>query len=680
LQTLPELLRKLVAALGIGAVAALIVVLLHAEGGLDTAELKAYDWRVRQTADRLGASHDIALIEITDASIRDLSQVFGHWPWPRLAYSYALDFLRRAPAKVVAIDLIFAEPDTVAQYDLNGDKVTGAESDRALADSVKASGNVVLLADAVSEGLVGGSDITSSATWRDPGYHLGPRIEERPVILPPLQPLRDAAAGLGHNFLVFDGDGPARRMPPFVRNGAHFLPSLGIAAALQAGGFKPEDVSLDGDAIRVRDRRIPLVPLQVKNARDPSKTHDQLTMLIDYRAPALPDGSSPYPRYELRHILKSEDLLLSGEKPLVDPVVFKDKIVFIGLKASGLGDVFVTPFGSTGRVPGIEVHASMADSLLANRFIRPASAASRIGALLVAATGVGLFSAFLPFTAAAAATAAVLSGWIWLTLGAFRQGLWLNLVEPVSAGAIALFAGTTYRYFVEDREKRKVRKLFSRYVSKDVYAELLAHPERAELGGVRREMSVLFSDIRGFTSVSEQGDAEAIVGQLNEYFATMVEVVFRHGGTVDKFVGDMVMALFGAPLDDVDHAEHAVETAVDMVQALGELNRRWAQEGRPQLDIGVGINSGDMIAGNIGSSSIMSYTVIGDNVNLGSRLESLNKEYRTRIIISDATRSSLKGDYLTRSLGDVIVKGKTRPVSIHEVVVPTPLVAREEHT
>jgi adenylate cyclase len=675
----PDPIRKLVAALGLGALAVLIVLGLDAAGSLDVAELKSYDWRMRLSADASSASRDIVLVEITDASIRDASPIFGHWPWPRLAFSSTVDFLHRAPARVVALDLLFTEPDTVAQYDLGGQKVSGAESDGALADSVKESGNVVLLADAVNDGLVGASDITSHATWRDPGYRLGPRIEQRPIILPPLQPLTDAAAGLGHNFLAYDDDGPARRMAPFVRTGDRFLPSLGIAAALEAGGFKPEDVSLEGDTIRVRDRRIPLVPLTVKNVANPSTTHDQLSMLIDYRAPVA-GNATPYQRYELRYILKSEGQLLNGEKPLIDPAVFKDKIVFIGLNASGLGDAFVTPYGSTTRLPGIQLHASMADSLLSNHFIRPASNASRILALSIVALCVGAFAAFLPFTSAAIGTAVVLGAWVWITVAEFRSGLWLNLVEPLTAGGVALFVGTAYQYFVEDREKRKVRKLFSRYVSKDVYAELLAHPERAELGGARRDMSVLFSDIRGFTNVTEQGEPEAIVGQLNEYFAKMVEVVFRHGGTVDKFVGDMVMALFGAPLDDDGHAEHAVRAAREMVEELGTLNRRWASEGRPQLDIGVGINSGEMIAGNIGSSSIMSYTVIGDNVNLGSRLESLNKEYRTRIIISDATRSRLTGSYETRPLGDVVVKGKTRPVSIHEVIVPDPIVKREEQT
>ena len=196
------------------------------------------------------------------------------------------------------------------------------------------------------------------------------------------------------------------------------------------------------------------------------------------------------------------------------------------------------------------------------------------------------------------------------------------------AALLAFVADLAWSYFVEGREKRRVKRLFSRYVSRDVYQRLLASPGDIGLGGERREMTVLFSDMRGFTTLSESGEAEDLVRQLNQYFTRMVEVVFAHRGTVDKFVGDMIMALYGAPLDDPDHADHAVQTALQMVDALQDLNRRWAIEGRAVLDIGIGINTGEMIAGNIGSDTIMSYTVIGDNVNLGARLESLNKELR----------------------------------------------------
>jgi len=248
--------------------------------------------------------------------------------------------------------------------------------------------------------------------------------------------------------------------------------------------------------------------------------------------------------------------------------------------------------------------------------------------------------------------------------------VWFAAAAPMGATAIALFAGTAWNYFVEGRDKRRIKQLFGRYVSKSVFDQLQANPAMAQLGGTRREMTVLFSDIRGFTAASENAAPESVVAQLNEYFTVMVRVLHAHRGTLDKFVGDMVMGLFGAPVDDPQHAEHAVAAAREMVRELARLNARWAAEGRAPLDIGIGINSGEMIAGNIGSEAIMSYTVIGDAVNLASRLESLNKDFHTRIIISDRTRKQLiRSDDVT-PLGDVTVKGRTQPVSIFEVRAP----------
>ena len=671
-------MRKGLAGLLIGVGAAAIVFALAYPGLLDTAELKLYDWRMRLAADPASVNRDIVLVEINDLSIRDLEPVAGRWPWPRVLQSNLIDFIARGKPRVIAYDVLLTE-QTKGTFPFLDHDWTGAQSDAALVHSVASAGNVILLANAVDPGT--GANETSTVRWPGPAYTLGPSIERRPLIVPPFRELSDAAAGLGHNFLAFDPDGPARRMPPFVRSGERYLPSLGIAAALKAGGFTPADVSLEGDAIRVRDRRIPLVRTRVRDAFQSDATHDQFSMLINFRAPAvLPNGERPYKTYEARTLLIAEDQIASEQKPLVDPSVFRDKIVFVGLSAAGLLDVFATPFGSDATMPGIQLHASMADSMLANRFIGMAPPWTRAASIVAAALAVGLISAFLPYSAAAAATALMLAGWTWFTVRAFHGGLWINLLQPVAAGAIALFMGTAYRYFVEDAEKRKMKRLFGRYVSRDVYAQLVAHPELAELGGRRRDMTVLFSDIRGFTAVTEKGNPEQLVAQLNEYFSRMVEIVFRHQGTVDKFVGDMVMALFGAPLDDAGHPEHAVQAAIDMVKELGALNASWRARGMAQLDIGIGINSGEMIAGNIGSSAIMSYTVIGDNVDLGARLESLNKDYKTRVIISDATRARLTNRYDVRPLGDVTVKGKSRAVAIYELKVPAPLVTSEEQT
>ncbi|HET7217983.1 MAG TPA: adenylate/guanylate cyclase domain-containing protein [Vicinamibacterales bacterium] len=673
-------MRKMIAGLAIGIGASALVAILAWPGWLERWEMQTYDWRVRTLADlRIARGQplvhpDIVLVEITDASMRDMAELVGRWPWPRAVHGMLIDYIARGKPKAIAVDLTFLENERESTYKFGDGQMTSADSDAALADAVRRAGNVIVLADAVDAGLVGGE--VDQKAWAAPPYRLGPAIEERPLITLPYPALAAASAAFGHNFIALDPDGPARRFPPFVRKGDRYMPLLGVAAALTGGGFQPEDVSLESGAIRIRDRRIPLVPVTVTDVNDRAKTHAQQTMLINYRAPSLVAGKRPYPAYEAALVLKSLGQIEVGEKPEIPAEAFAGKIVFVGLNASGLVDVFQTPFGA-GVMPGIQLHASIADSILSNRFIGPAPRWTATAATLAGAIAVGLMAAALSFWIAAGGSALLAMAWSAGALGAFDRGLWLSMASPLLAMAVALFAGTAYRYFVEDAEKRKVSRLFGRYVSRDVYKQLLANPALAELGGARREMSVLFSDLRGFTTITEKGNPEQLVQQLNEYFSRMVDVVFRNGGTVDKFVGDMVMALFGAPVDDVAHADAAVTSAVEMVRELGDLNRRWASEGKVQLDIGIGVNSGDMIAGNIGSSAIMSYTVIGDNVNLGARLESLNKDYRSRIIISDATRSRLRKSYELRPLGGVVVKGKTQPVEIYAVLAPSPLVPLE---
>ena len=597
----------------------------------------------------------------------------GRWPWPRAVHSTVIDYLAQAGAKVIAYDVLFTERDTRTGFAYGGDTWSGAESDGALVDSTKQAGTVVLLADANFAGMTGGAALPDEGPLPDAGYRLDARVEARPSILQPFAGLAQAARGLGHNLFVLDEDGPIRWVVPFVRAGGRDMPSLGVAAALAAEGVPPGEVTLDGRWLRLGRARMPLVERRVPGfVGQPAGT--SLRALIDYRGPAvLPDGKSrPYASYSFYHVVYSAEQALAGQKPDLDPALFRGKIVFIGITASGLADTFQTPFGATGTMPGIQIHASVADDILSNRFVRPAGGGALVASVAGVGLAVGLAGVYLAVPWAVAAAAAAGAGYLLLAVQLFRQGLWLNVTQPLLALGLALFGGVAFQYFVEGREKRRIKAIFGRYVSPAVYGRLLHDPALAQLGGSRREMTVLFSDIRGFTTATEKAQPEALVAQLNEHFTRMVRVIFEHRGTVDKFVGDMVMALFGAPLDDPDHADHAVSAALGMVAALGELNRTWAAEGRPPLAIGVGINTGEMIAGNIGSQQIMSYTVIGDAVNLGSRLESLNKEYGTRIIISDATRSRLAGRYELRPLGEVVVKGKTRAVGIFEVVCPEP--------
>jgi adenylate cyclase len=664
--------RRLLTGLAIGAVSAAVVagvdLAFDLAAGVDrnplhSIELKTYDWRLARTADPASARKDIALVEIDEYSLRNLEPQTGRWPWPRTVHAMLIDYLARGPAKVIAYDVVFAGADPRRDFAIGDSHLSGAESDQALVDSVKTAGSVVLPVDATYESgaeqdgaLPGGAGFAVDVSG----------AIERRVVFPPFGSLPQVAAGLGHNLFVIDADGVLRHTIPFVRSKDVAIPSLGLLSALRAENVSADAVHIEGDALRVGNRVLPLARHDTFNA-DGRQTYQR--GLIDFRGPPLLDDlkSRPYPSYSAFDLIKSETQLLADETPDVDPAVFKDKLVFVGVSATGLRDVFQTPFAG-GQMPGPQVHASVADDLLSNRFLAPVSRSARIFTVVSLALVAGVVAAWAPAWWATMGVAVLVASFIVFATRMFAVGYWWNVSQPFLASALALFGGVGYQYVVEGREKRKMKRLFGQYVSKDVYAQLVANPELARLGGQRREMTVLFSDIRGFTTVTERGEPEEIVGMLNEYFSRMVEIVFRHKGTVDKFVGDMVMALFNAPLDDPAHADHAVAAALDMIEQLHRLNAQWKVEGRfAELDIGIGINTGPMIAGNIGSDAIMSYTVIGDAVNLGARLESLNKQYGTRIIISDATRRSLSGRYTLKPLGDVVVKGKSQAVAIFEV-------------
>lgn len=582
------------------------------------------------------------LVWIDNDSIRRMEPLVGRWPWPRLVHAAAIDYLAAAGAKVIAYDILFAERD-LRKFMVGDTEWTGEESDAALVASTRKAGNVVHAAEASSDELI---DPSRAVADNLAAPALNVRIpspgcmQARPLVRPPFPALAQASRGIGHTLFTLDPDGPVRRIAPVVQVGERTIPSLALATTMAAGAVV--NVTAQADA-------------------------GQCAALVAWRGPAENPGGHPtFTSYSFYDLFYSQQQIIEGQKPGLDPALFKDRIVVVGGSGEGLTEAFTTPFPS-GEINGPEVHANVIDALLANRSLSRAPAWVTVAMTIAAAAAVAVagwyFNAWLT-GAVAAALAALLA---WQSLAFFARGTWLPLTVPGLALVFAFVGDLAWKYVVEGREKRQVKKLFSRYVSKDVYDRLVADPSLAALGGARRHMTVLFSDVRGFTAMSEQGSPEEVVAQLNEYFSRMVQVVFAHRGTVDKFVGDMVMALFGAPLDDDDHAEHAVQTALAMARALGELNAGWQAQGRPTLDIGIGINTGDMVAGNIGSDTIMSYTVIGDAVNLGARLESLNKDYGTRIIISEATRSRLKGRYDIYPLGDVVVKGKSKPVAIFEV-------------
>jgi adenylate cyclase len=383
-------------------------------------------------------------------------------------------------------------------------------------------------------------------------------------------------------------------------------------------------------------------------------TDENGQMLINYLGPGM-----TFPHYSISDILARK----------TPPGCFRDKIVLVGATAIGIYDLRNTPFSPV--YPGVEIHATVIDNALRNQFIHKPKwtriydcltillLGFFIGAVVPRISAVkGLLFALMLFT-----IHVLLSLWLFS-----HYRIWVSMVYPLLAGVLVYTCLTVYHYITEEREKKKIRSAFSYYVSSSVVSEMLKNPEKLKLGGDTKDLSVLFSDIRGFTTISEGLTPEALVHLLNEYLTAMTNVVFKYDGTLDKYMGDALMAIYGAPLDQPDHAYKACRSALDMMEELKKLNEKWVREGKTPLDIGIGINTGMMRVGNMGSEQRFDYTVMGDAVNLGSRLEGANKNYQTHILFSEFTYERIKDAFVCMELDSVRVKGKLRPVRIFQLL------------
>ena len=393
-------------------------------------------------------------------------------------------------------------------------------------------------------------------------------------------------------------------------------------------------------------------------------------MLINYAGP----GGT------FRHLSAVD--LLTGKIP---PDAVRDRIVFVGATAAGTYDLRVTPTSPI--MPGVEKHANVAGNILSGRFLRRPDWVE-----LVDLAGILLFpfllAGLLPRLRPAVSVGAVALVWAVMFASvhlAFRGGLWLPVVYPTLALGLTFLGITVYRLLTEERQRLWTKRAFQQFVSPEVVEQLMDNPAALQFGGEMRNLTVLFSDIRDFTPYTERHPPQEVVQMLREYLTKMVDQVLGQQGTLDKFIGDGVMAIFGAPVPLPDHAERACRAALGMNRELEALQARWAAEGREPFRIGIGINTGDMMVGNLGSEQLFDYTVAGDGVNVGARVESLNKEYKTEtaIIISESTYLAAQDVLDVRRLGEATVKGKTRPIVVYElrgiretaqrVPVPAPL-------
>jgi adenylate cyclase len=471
----------------------------------------------------------------------------------------------------------------------------------------------------------------------------------------PLAPIVRSAKWIGFFNAIPDFDGVIRRTALTMRIGERYYPSLDTALAAVALGLKPRDV-------------IPLT-----QTPEPGALLDSVDFGGKVRAPV--DGRG---LMTINYVGRDRTFENYSIAEIVDGKRdhdLKGKVVLVGVTAQGTFDQRVTPLSKISS--GIEMHANAVENLLTGRFLRRGLWVD-VGEVLFA-QALALVFAFLFARVKVARALPLLGISVALVWAGASAAFWAGY--EVFAGLPLLELGamfvlvTVYRYATEEKDKRQLRKAFQLYLNPEVMEEMLEQPANLQLGGKEMELTVMFSDIRGFTRISEKLSPTALVHLLNEYLSPMTEIVFRRRGTLDKYIGDAVMAFFGAPVQTDQHAANACDAALEMIETLERMRLKWRVEdpGLPDVDIGIGINSGPMVVGNMGSAQRFNYTVMGDNVNLASRLEGLNKDYGTHILITGQTlaaaRKALNDEaaYTVRELDSVRVMGKEEPVRLFEL-------------
>ncbi|MFL6260357.1 MAG: CHASE2 domain-containing protein [Thermoanaerobaculia bacterium] len=604
-----------------------------------TPEELATDLMMR-ARDRLRPDPRVVVCAVDGDSVHKL----GRWPWRRTRVAELIDRLRADGAKVIALDIVFSDPSPhEAGYDLSAD-------DRVLAASLKNAGNVVLGYFFRREPIAVNAETLEREVYNQLLLRQPLDVPARPGVEANLPLFATAATNQGF-FSHERESGVLRHYALATRYGEGYYPPLALRAT---------EVFLGSPGLTLASRS---GVAEVKLGDRGVQANERGELWVNYLGPAKTFPTVPAWK------------VLAGQTA---PGTFRDRLVFVGLTEIGVGDVQSTPFGR--EIPGVEVHANVADNLLKGRYIQDTGLLAGVSLLATALLALAVALLVLRparHRAGAAAAAVLVLGWPLLAYAAFiARGWHLQAVSPVLAGVLALLLSLRVRIATEEERAQRIRQTFEHYVSGGVVEEMIRHPERVKLGGERREMTVLFSDIRGFTSISETLDPEALVRLLNEFFTPMTRLVLENGGTLDKYMGDALMAFFGAPLAHPDHAARACRAAIAMREELVRLNEGWHRDGKlpPHLTLGIGIglNSGEMSVGNVGSEVVFGYTVIGDNVNLGSRIEGLNKDYGSQILVSDFTARAAGDGFLFRELDWVRVKGKQKPVGIHELLDAAP--------
>lgn len=651
----------------------LVFALLHAGGVVRLGVLQRlddiiYDARLRATMPST-LDERIVIVDIDEKSLAEV----GRWPWGRHKLAELVEeVLARQQAAILGFDVVFAEPDEssglkrLRQLAQNELKDQQAFTDKLNQIQGSLDYDAVLAKALEKRAVVLGYYLTSDRDGRVNGALPAPvmspdALKGRPIKFTSwngyganIDVLAKAAPMGGFFNSITEGDGVVRSLPLLAEYKGQYYESLSLAMFRMLVGLPRIEPGFPREKFITRNYQgLESILLKQGDKTLAIPVDERVATLVPFRGAGGASGGS------YRYISASD--VLAGR---VTPGQLKDKIVLLGTTAPGLLDLRVTPVGET--YPGVETHANVISGFLDGRVLVKPDYALGFEIVILVLSGLTLAFA-LPLLSApkavavsVAVIAAVTGLNFWLYLA---EGLVLPLASALVMAFTAFALNMSYGYFVESRSKRELAQLFGTYVPPELVDEMVKDPDSYSMKAASRELTVMFCDMRGFTNMSETMEPTQLQALLNTVFSRLTDLIRSNRGTIDKYMGDCVMAFWGAPVDTPDHAALAVKTSLEMVQAMHKLNEEHRAQGLPEIGVGIGLNTGTMCVGDMGSDIRRSYTVIGDAVNLGSRLEGLSKIYGVETVVSESTRR-LSTEFAWQELDKVRVKGKDRAVTI----------------
>lgn len=633
--------KKVLQAILTGIAGICVALFFHFSGMLESWETKTWDWRVRLLASPGKATEEIRIILLDQNSLDWAQKENGiSWPWPREIYTSIVNFCSRSGARSLAFDVLFLEPSSY-----------GVQDDEILGKAVRSFGRV---AGAAFFSVRSGKESQWPSDYPVPMFEINrikkwngvgiSKILSYTKASLPISEIGKNLAVIGHVNHFSDPDALFRRAYLFAVFDNRLVPSLGLGLIEVEKGNQTPQFEQDGLFFHGKQIRLD------RNG----------AAILRFRGPI-----SVYSPVSAASVIQSEIRIREGKEPTIPLELFKNKYILFGFSAPGLLDLRPTPVATV--YPGVGIHATMLDNFLSEDFMREMPAPLILLLVFILSLSCGGLIARLRGPACSLSLGVLyIAVPVGIAIGGYRLGIWIPLLVLESAGITPIIFGVLVNYASEGRQKRFIKKAFNQYLSPKVIDQLVRNPERLKLGGERKTLSIFFSDLAGFTSISETLKPEDLTRFLNEYLSAMTDLIHEEEGTVDKYEGDAIIAFWNAPLDVPDHAVRAVRAALNCQDRLVKMTPIFNKYLEADLIVRIGINTGEAVVGNMGSKNRFDYTMLGDAVNLASRLEGVNKDFGTHTLISKTTRDLLNNDFHCREIGKIMVVGRKRSITVYE--------------